>query len=89
MEVPEQRQRYRNMRSRIGRAGGLMERRAKPGSCAWARASLMRTDQSAAAGIRNQSYCAWQIELEVTKGRQSRSGCNHTDLAERSGARPV
>lgn len=62
-----------------------MERRAKPGASARARASLMRTDQSAAAGIRNQSCCAWQMEVEVTEGRQSRSGWNQTEYLERSG----
>ena len=45
----------------------------------------MRTDQSAAAGIRNQSCCAWQMEVEVTEGRQSRSGWNQTEYLERSG----
>ncbi len=39
----------------------------------------MRTDQSAAAGIRNQSCCAWQMEVEVAEGRQSCSGWNQTE----------
>lgn len=50
-----------------GRAGlqtakpAAMERRAKPGASALGKASLMRTDQSEAAGIRNQSCCARQM----------------------------